>query len=192
MEITMFTSSFKKLLTVTVLATTFAPALSAANLQSEYCYLSMLIHNANATAFKKELDQLVATPKAKTTEFRTMLTTLARDVEHTLLNTQAMRGADVSGNIADNGYSQLKWGIGESVVAAGMFAIHSKYQLQTPQVYYVVAAGLGSGILGILSLKNSVSTYLLARRYGKHIQTSLEALEEIKKEIALQLKCVTS
>ena len=66
-------------------------------------------------------------------------------------------------------------GIGESVIAAGMFATHGKYRLQTPQYTYVVAAGLGSGILGILSLKNSVSTYLLARRYRKHIQTSIRS-----------------
>lgn len=196
----MFTSSLKKLTcppkpwhrlgyTLTVLATICASTLYGANLQNEYCYLSMLIHNANATAFKKELDQLAVSPQAKTQEFNKMLVTLARDVEHKLLNTQAMRGADVSGSIADNGYSQLKWGIGETIVAAGMFMLHSKYELRNPNVRYgVLATGLGSGIFGILSLKNSINTYFLARRYGKHIQTTLEELEEIKKQIALHLK----
>ena len=182
----MFTSSLKKLTIITALATTCVPALYCFDAQRDYFYLSVLIHNANAPAFKKQLDQL-AVSSAHLPAFKQMLTTLARDVEHALLNTQAMRGADISGNIADNGYSQFKWGVGETVVAAGMFMLNNKYELKNKVYYGVLATGFGSGILAILSLKNSVSTYFLARRYGKHIQTTLEALEEIKKQIALHL-----
>jgi hypothetical protein len=198
MEKTMFTS-LKKLTcppkpwrrlgyTLTVLVTTCVPALYCFDAQRDYFYLSVLIHNANAPAFKKQLDQ-IAVSSAHVPAFKQMLTTLARDVEHALLNTQAMRGADISGSIADNGYSQLKWGVGETVVAGILFKFHPALTKENAKMYYgILATGFGSGILAILSLKNSVSTYFLARRYGKHIQTTLEALEEIKKQIALHLK----
>lgn len=184
----MFTSSLKKLITLTLLATALTPALYGFDMQREYPYLSLLIHNANASTFKKKLDQLVASPTAKTAEFRDMLKTLAQDVDHILLNTQAMHGADVSGNIADNGYSQLKWGIGEVALAVAMYSFCPKQNDKNAKVYYgMLATGLGSSIIGFMTLKNSVTTYLLSRRYGKHIHTTLDSLEEIKKEIATHL-----
>ena len=191
----MFKSFIKKLITLTVLTTALVPALYCFDAQRDYFYLSVLIHNANAAAFTKQLDQLAAS-SAHLPAFKQMLTTLTRDVDHALLNTQAMRGADISGNIADNGYSQCKWGIGELALATGMYILHKKYNvlnkeysLNYPVVYYgTIVTGLGSSILGVLSLKNSFTNYFLSRRYGKHIQGTLESLEEIKKQIAMHLK----
>jgi len=192
--ITMFKSVIKKLITLTILATALTPALHCFDAQRDYFYLSVLIHNANAAAFTKQLDQLAAS-SAHVPAFKQMLTTLARDVDHALLNTHAMRGADISGNIADNGLSQCKWGIGELALAAGMYLLHKKYtvlqkeyNLNYPSVYYgTIVTGFSSGILSILSFKNSFTNYVLSRRYGKHIQGTLESLEEIKKQITMHL-----
>ncbi len=191
---TMFKSLTKKLLTLTALTIALTPALHCFDAQRDYFYLSVLIHNANGPAFTKQLDQLTAS-SGHLPAFKQMLTTLARDVEHALLNTQAMHGADISGNIADNGYSQCKWGVGELALATGMYLLHKKYNgwkkeynINFPSVYYgTIVTGFGSGILGVLSLKNSFTNYFLSRRYGKHIQSTLESLEEIKKQIAIQL-----
>lgn len=190
----MFKALIKKLITLTVLTTALTPALQCFDAQRDYFYLSVLIHNANAAAFTKQLDQLAAS-SGHLPAFKQMLTTLARDVDHALLNTQAMHGADISGNIADNGHSQCKWGIGELALAAGMYILHKKYNvlqkeynLDYPLVYYgTIVTGFSSGMLGVLSLKNSFTNYLLSRRYGKHIQSTLESLEEIKKQIAVRL-----
>lgn len=183
----MFKSLIKKLTTLAILTTALTPELHCFDAQRDYFYLSVLIHNANAAAFKKQLDQLVAS-SAHLPAFKQMLATLARDVDHALLNTQAMHGADISGNIADNGYSQCKWGIGELALAAGMYLLHKKYELKNPHVYYgTIVTGFGSGILSVLSLKNSFTNYVLSRRYGKHIHHTLESLEEIKKQITMHL-----
>lgn len=183
---TMTSLSIKKYITLAMITLLATPTLYCFDLQREYPYLSLLIHNANAPAFTKKLDQLVASPAVKSPEFREMLTTLDRDVDHALLTMQAMHGADMSGSIADNGISQCKWAVGELALAAILFKLHPEFKPEKAKIYYgMLATGFGSGILGLISLKNSVTTYFLARRYGKHVQTTLESLGEIQNKIKL-------
>jgi len=180
----------KKLIVLTLLTTALVSTLNCFDAQLDYFYLSVLIHNANAPAFKKQIDQLAAS-SAQLPAFHAMLKTLTRDVDHALLNTQAMRGADISGNIADNGYSQCKWGIGEVVLAGILFKLCPTLSKENTKIYYgMLATSLGSGVLSLISLKNSFTNYFLARRYGNHIQSTLESLEEIKKQIAFHLNAI--
>jgi hypothetical protein len=188
MEIIMFTSLTKKISFFCLISTVLIPTLYGLNIQQEYCYLSMLIHNANAPAFTTQLNQLATSPEAKTATFREMLVMLAQDVEHAALNAGALHGADIRGNIADNGLSQCKWGLAELGLAAILFKFHPEYQPEIAQKYYgMLATGIGSGILGIVSLKNGLTNYFFARRYGTHIQKTLESLEIIKQAITAHL-----